>query len=143
MSERYSMADNIRKGVETKRYGVDSEKEVRDKLNTGLSKLMTKFLSNIDSDGVAIDNVADFARVMAMYKEINDIQGKLESNSVGGALPQVSLGQSKVIEKQVEEGKAKVDEEEKLDISDMTEEDIASMILEMDKEKNKENEGAF
>ena len=138
-----SMADNIRNGVKNKRSGLSSEEELRDLLNSAVSKSMKQFIQRIESGEVPIDNMADFIRVLGAYKEINNISDTLEGSSGQSTLPELNMRQEKVLNETIESGKIVADEEGRMDVSDMSSEDVADLVRQFDIAQNQENEGAF
>jgi hypothetical protein len=138
-----SMADNIRNRIQKKKEGFSSETEVRDLINSAASKSLKKFIQRLDSGEIPIDNVSDFIRIIGAYKEINGISEAMDGNAGAGALPEINMKQDKVLEEQVQKGKMGTDEEGRLDVMDMSAEDVAELIRHMDIAQNKENEGSF
>ena len=138
-----SMADNIRNGIKKKRDGFSSEQELRDLINSAASKSLKQFIQRLEAGEIPIDNIADFIRVIGAYKEINGITDVLDGASGQGTLPEISMKHDKVLEDKVQEGKLGKDEEGTLDVMDLTAEDVAELIREIDIAQNKENEGAF
>lgn len=138
-----SMADNIKQGIKKKKLGFNSEAELRDLINAAASKSLKHFIQRLDSGEIPIDNISDFVRVIGAYKEINGISEAMDGASGSGALPQINMKQGKVIEEKVQNGKMKATEEDRLDIMDMSTEEVAELIRDFDIAQNAENEGAF
>jgi hypothetical protein len=138
-----SMADNIKQKIRKKKEDFSSEAELRDLINSAASKSLKKFIQRLDSGEIPIDNISDFIRVIGAYKEINGITDVMDGQAGQGALPQVNMRTEKVLEEQVQEGKLKRNEEDRIDIMDMSAEDVTNLIREMDIAQNKENEGSF
>jgi len=138
-----SMAENIRKKLEQRKAGFSSETEVRDAFNTAASKSLQKFLQRIDTGEIPIDNMSDFVRLLGAYKEINDISGALEGTAGQSMLPEINMKEDKVVEDAIAEGKLVSDEEGLLSTDDMTEEDMAELLRQLDIAQNQKNEGAF
>jgi len=137
------MAENIRKKLEQRKAGFSSETEVRDAFNTAASKSLQKFLQRIDTGEIPIDNMSDFVRLLGAYKEINDISGALEGTAGQSMLPEINMKEDKVVEDAIAEGKLVSDEEGLLSTDDMTEEDMAELLRQLDIAQNQKNEGAF
>ena len=97
----------------------------------------------MSSGEIPIDNMSDFMRVVGVYKEINGISEAMEGQTTGGALPEISMKQDKVFEDTVRDGKIDVDEEGLLDVTDMSSEEVAELLRQMDIAQNKANEGSF
>jgi hypothetical protein len=138
-----SMAENIRNRIQKKKEGFSSESEVRDLINSAASKSLKKFIQRLDSGEIPIDNVSDFIRIIGAYKEINGISEAMDGNAGAGALPEINMKQDKVLEDQVQKGKMTASEEGRLDVMDMTEEDVAELLRHMDIAQNQQNEGSF
>lgn len=138
-----SMADNIRNGIKKKRDNFSSEQELRDLINSAASKSLKKFIQRLDSGEIPIDNVSDFIRIIGAYKEINGISDVMDGQAGQGALPEINMRQEKVLEDQVQNGKMSKDEEGRVNVMDMSAEDVANLIRDMDIAQNRENEGAF
>lgn len=138
-----SMADNIKNKVHKKKAEFSSEAELRDLINEAASKSMKIFIQRMSAGEIPIDNMSDFMRVVGVYKEINGISEAMEGQSTGGALPEINMKQDKVLDDVVKDGKVNVDEEGLLDVSDMSSEDVAELIRQMDVAQNKANEGSF
>ena len=137
------MADKIREGVQKRQEGISSEQELRDLINQAASKSLKQFIQRLDTGEIPIDNISDFIRVLGAYKEINDITTTLEGNSGQATLPELDLRQERVINKYETEGKIMSDEEGRLDIENMSSDDVAELIRQMDIAQNKTNEEAF
>ncbi len=138
-----SMAENIRKKLEQRKAGFSSETEVRDAFNTAASKSLQKFLQRIDTGEIPIDNMSDFVRLLGAYKEINDISGALEGTAGQSTLPEINMKEDKIVEDTIASGKLVSDEEGMLSTEDMTEEDMAYLLRQLDIAQNQKNEGAF
>jgi hypothetical protein len=138
-----SMADNIRNRIQKKKEGFSSESEVRDLINSAASKSLKKFIQRLDSGEIPIDNVSDFIRIIGAYKEINGISEAMDGNAGAGALPEINMKQDKVLEDSVQKGKMTASEEGRLDVMDMSEEDVAELLRHMDIAQNQQNEGSF
>lgn len=138
-----SMSDNIKSKIQKKKAEFSSEAELRDLINEASSKAMKMFIQRMSAGEIPIDNMSDFMRVVGVYKEINGISEAMEGNTGSSALPEISMKQDKVLEDTVREGKIDVDEEGLLDVSDMSSEDVAELIRQMDIAQNKANEGSF
>jgi hypothetical protein len=138
-----SMADNIRSRIQKKKEGFSSESEVRDLINSAASKSLKKFIQRLDSGEIPIDNVSDFIRIIGAYKEINGISEAMDGNAGAGALPEINMKQDKVLEDTVKKGKMTATEEERLDVMDMSAEDVAELLRQMDIAQNQQNEGSF
>jgi hypothetical protein len=138
-----SMADNIKNKIQKKKAEFSSEAELRDLINEAASKAMKQFIQRMSSGEIPIDNMSDFMRVVGVYKEINGISEAMEGQTTGGALPEISMKQDKVFEDTVRDGKIDVDEEGLLDVTDMSSEEVAELLRQMDIAQNKANEGSF
>jgi hypothetical protein len=138
-----SMADNIRKKAAQRKTGVSSESEVRDMFNTVASKSLLKFLQRIDTGEIPIDNYSDFIRVLGAYKELNGISEAMEGSGGQSTLPEINMKQEKAVEDTVASGKLVADEEGLLNPDDMTEEDMAELLRQLDIAQNQANEGSF
>lgn len=140
---KMTMADNLRNKIAKKKADYSSEAELRDLINEAASTAMKQFIQRMTSGEIPIDNMSDFMRVVGVYKEINGISEALEGQGGTSTLPEISMKHDKVLEDNVREGKIKVDEEDLLDVSDMSADDVADLIRQMDIEQNKANEGSF
>lgn len=141
-----SMADNIRAGVKKKRDNISSENELRDLINQAASKSLKLFIQRMDAGEIPIDNISDFIRVLGAYKEINDISTTMDGKSGAATLPELDLRQEKVLNDQVNEGKIKRkddDDEERLDVTALSVDDVTDLIRQMDIAQNKTNEETF
>lgn len=138
-----SMADNIKSGVKKRKEDFSSESELRDLINMAASKSLKKFIQRLDSGEIPIDNISDFVRVIGAYKEINGISDVMEGQGGQGQLPELSMKQDKVIEDKIQQGKIITNEEGRVNVMDMSAEEMAELIREMDIAQNQENEGAF
>lgn len=138
-----SMADNIRKKAEQRKAGLSNESEVRDIFNTAASKSLRKFLQRIDTGEIAIDNMSDFVRLLGAYKEINGISEAMEGTAGQSMLPEISMKQEKVVEDTIAEGKMVTDEEGMVNVDDMSTEDMAELLRQLDIAQNQTNEGSF
>lgn len=138
-----SMADNLRQGVKKKKEGFSSESELRDLINSTATKALRQFIQRMDAGEIPIDNISDFIRVIGAYKEINGITEVMDGQQGQGTLPELNMRTEKVLEEQVQSGKIKKTEEDRVNIMDMSAEDMAKLIREIDIAQNKENEGSF
>ena len=138
-----SMADNIRRKAQQRKTGVSSESEVRDMFNTVASKSLLKFLQRIDTGEIPIDNYSDFIRVLGAYKELNGIQEAMEGSGGQSTLPEISMKEDKIVEDTISSGKLTTDEEGLISTDDMSEEDMAELLRQLDIAQNQKNEGAF
>jgi hypothetical protein len=138
-----SMADNIRRKAQQRKTGVSSESEVRDMFNTVASKSLLKFLQRIDTGEIPIDNYSDFIRVLGAYKELNGISEAMDGTGGQSALPEINMKQEKAVEDTVTSGKLVADEEGLLSTDDMSEEDMAELLRQLDIAQNQANEGSF
>ncbi|AMQ66580.1 terminase small subunit [Bacillus phage Shbh1] len=138
------MSDNIREKIKKQKEGISSEQELRDLINLAASKSLKQFIQRIDSGEIPIDNMSDFIRILGAYKEINQIENVMDKKSDQATLPELDMRQEKVLKDQVNEGKVVKDEEEgTFDVSDLSTEDVADLIRQMDIAQNKTNEEAF
>lgn len=138
-----SMADNIRKKAEQRKAGLSNESEVRDIFNTAASKSLRKFLQRIDTGEIAIDNMSDFVRLLGAYKEINGISEAMDGKAGQSMLPEINMKQDKVVEETISEGKMVADEEGMVNVDDMSTEDMAELLRQLDIAQNQANEGSF
>lgn len=138
-----SMADNIREGVTKRKEGISAEEELRELINQAASKSLKQFIQRLDSGEIPIDNVSDFVRILGAYKEINDIESAMEGKGGQARLPELNLRQERVLNETLDSGKAVEVDEGRLDIADMTTDDVADLIRNMDIAQNKANEEAF
>lgn len=138
-----SMADNIRNGISKKKQAFDSEKELRDVLNSALSKGVMKFMQRMDAGEIPIDNIADLHRVVGLYKEMNGIADVMDGQGMSGTLPEINMRQDQVLDEKIRDGKIGTDEEGRVSVMDMTAEEVADLIRDFDIAQNKENEGTF
>lgn len=138
-----AMSDNIREGVSQRKADSTPEETLRNLINNAASTSLKQFLQRMEAGEIPIDNMADLMRVVNIYKEINDIDSAIGGASGGESLPALNMKQGNIIEQRVEEGKASTDETGNIDVSDMSEEDIADMIRDMDIEQNSANEETF
>jgi len=139
---KMSMTDELRRKVEKKKSGTTSSAEVLDLLNEAMSKSLKQYLIRLNAGEIPIDNIADLQRVFGMFKEANNIEEALEGNSGAGALPEISMKVEKAIDEQVQKGKMSEDEEG-LDVMNMSAEDVAELVRNFDIAQNSENEEAF
>jgi len=137
------MADNLRKRVEQRKTGLSSESDVRELFNIAASKALNKYLQRISTGEIAIDNMADFVRILGAYKEINGIAEAMDGKTGQSMLPEINMKQDKVIEEQITEGKLVTDEEGQVDVSGMSVEDVADLLRDLDIAQNTTNEGSF
>ncbi|WNO29789.1 hypothetical protein [Bacillus phage SDFMU_Pbc] len=137
-----SMAENIKKRLAQKKDGT-SESQVRELMNTATTKMLEQFMQRITTGEIPIDNVADFQRVFLLYKEINGINDAMEGAGGQGTLPEISMKQDKVIQDVASEGTVTIDDEGNLDVSDLSIEEAAELVRQMDIAQNAENEGSF
>ncbi|AHJ87580.1 hypothetical protein Bp8pC_150 [Bacillus phage Bp8p-C] len=137
-----SMSENIKKRLAQKKDGTH-ESQVRDLLNVALLSGLEQFVHRLHSGEIPIDNMADLQRVLLMYKEVNGINDAMEGAGGQGALPEINMKQDKVIKDIAAEGTISIDEEGTLDVSDLSVEETAELIRQMDIAQNAENEGSF
>ena len=137
------MADNIRDGLQIRKRADSGEQELRESINTAATKAMKKFIQRLDNDEIPIDNMSDVVRVLGVYKEINNIEGMMEGSNLSNALPEVNMSRSAVIEAQVGEITESEDGEERIDVTQLTTEDMTKLLENLDREQNKENERSF
>ena len=138
-----SMTDNIRQGVKKKQEGFSSEAELRDLINSAASKSLKQFIQRLDAGEIPIDNISDFIRVIGAYKEINGISEAMEGVADSGRLPELNMRTEKVLEDSINKGKIKKTEEDRVDVMDMSTEDMAELIRQLDIAQNKTNEESF
>lgn len=140
------MSENIKQEIKKRKEGISSEQELRDLINTAASKSLKKFIQRLDAGEIPIDNISDFIRVIGAYKEINNISDAMEGMAGSSSLPELDLRQEKVLNDHINEGKIKKKDdgdEERLDVTEMSTDDVAELIRQMDIAQNKANEGAF
>lgn len=138
-----SMADKLRQGIQKKKEGFSSEAELRDLLNSATSKSLKQFIQRMEAGEIPIDNISDFIRVIGAYKEINGISEAMEGKSGQAMLPEINMRQEKVIEDSIQNGKLAKNEDDRVEIMDLSVDDVANLIREMDIAQNQENEGGF
>lgn len=138
-----SMAENIKQNIKKRKEGFSSEAELRELINVASSKALKQFIQRLDTGEIPIDNISDFIRVIGAYKEINGISDVMEGQQGQGQLPELNMKTDKVIEDHIQEGKLKKTEDERIDVMDMSSEDMAELIRQLDIAQNKENEGAY
>lgn len=143
---RMSLAKNIRENVEKRKENISSEQELRELINQAAVKSLKQFIARIDAGEIPIDNMSDFIRVLGAYKEINNITSAMEGTGGGASLPELDLRQEKVLNDHINDGKIKkkeVGDEERLDVTELSEDDVADLIRQMDIAQNKANEESF
>lgn len=138
-----SMVDNIKESVSKRRGNISAEQELRDLINQAASKSLKQFIARLDAGEIPVDNISDFVRVLGVYKEINDITTTMEGKGNVATLPELDLRQEKVINDKINEGKIKKKEEGRLDIAELSVDDVSELIRQMDIAQNKANEEAF
>ncbi|UPI11806.1 hypothetical protein [Bacillus phage SBSphiJ1] len=138
-----SMADEIRNKINKKKKVLSSEEQVRELLNESLSVSLLQYLQRLLAGEIPIDNMSDLARVYGIYKEVNNINDAMEGLSGQSTLPEINMRQERVLNEAVSGGKVDVNEEERLEVTDMSTEDVADLIRQMDLAQNKANEEAF
>lgn len=138
-----SMADEIRNKINKKKKVLSSEEQVRELLNESLTVSLLQYLQRLLAGEIPIDNMSDLARVYGIYKEVNNINDAMEGLSGQSTLPEINMRQERVLNEAVSGGKVDVNEEERLDVTDMSTEDVADLIRQMDIAQNKANEEAF
>ncbi|AFQ96317.1 hypothetical protein [Bacillus phage vB_BceM_Bc431v3] len=137
------MSNNIKQGVKKKKEDFSSEQELRELINSAASKSLKLFIQRMESGEIPIDNISDFIRVIGAYKEINGITEVMDGQGNTGMLPEINMRQDKVLKDQIQEGKIAADEEGRMDVMDMSVDDMADLIRKLDTAQNAENEGAF
>ncbi|ALO79474.1 hypothetical protein HOBO_53 [Bacillus phage Hobo] len=137
------MSSNIKQGVKKRKEDFSSEQELRELINSAASKSLKLFIQRMESGEIPIDNISDFIRVIGAYKEINGITEVMDGQGNTGMLPEINMRQDKVLKDQIQEGKITADEEGRMDVMDMSAEDMADLIRKLDTAQNAENEGAF
>lgn len=137
------MADNLRQGIKKKKEDFSSESELRDLINSAASKSLKKFIQRMDAGEIPIDNISDFIRIIGAYKEINGISEAMEGTAGAGQLPELNMRTEKVINDQINDGKLKTNEEDRINVMDMSAEDMQELIKNIDIAQNRENEGSF
>ncbi|AMO26040.1 hypothetical protein Thu_52 [Bacillus phage Thurquoise] len=138
-----SMSNNIKQGVKKRKEDYSSEQELRDLLNSATSKSLKLFIQRMEAGEVPIDNISDFIRVIGAYKEINGISEVMDGQGNTGALPEINMRQDKALQDRVQDGTINADEEGRMDVMNMSVDDMADLIRHMDAAQNAENEGAF
>ncbi|AHN66535.1 terminase small subunit [Bacillus phage Bcp1] len=137
------MSSNIKQGVKKRKEDFSSEQELRELINSAASKSLKLFIQRMEAGEIPIDNISDFIRVIGAYKEINGITEVMDGQGNTGMLPEINMRQDKVLKDQIQEGKITADEEGRMDVMDMSAEDMAELIRKLDTAQNAENEGAF
>lgn len=135
-----SMTDKLRESISNIEKESAKEEELRNLLNSASSMLIKQFIQKLHTGEVPLDNIADFVRVLGVYKEINDIDSALEGKQGASALPEIGFKQEKVFDEAVEEGKIGTDEEGLLDVGSLSEEDVQEVLRGLDIQQNKQNE---
>lgn len=138
-----SYAKKIKENVQKKKEGFSSETEFRELINSASVKMLRQFIQRMEAGEIPMDNVSDFIRVIGAYKEINNISDVMDGNSSSGALPELNMRQEKVLNDSLGEGEIKQDEEGHLEVTDMSEEDLAELIRKLDVAQNRTNEEAY
>ncbi|AYJ75686.1 hypothetical protein BSP18_052 [Bacillus phage BSP18] len=138
-----SMADEIRNKINKKKKVLSSEEQVRELINESISVSLLQYLQRLLAGEIPIDNMSDLARVYGIYKEVNNLNDAMEGLSGQSTLPEINMRQERVLNEAVSGGKVDVNEEERLDVTDMSTEDVADLIRQMDLAQNKANEEAF
>jgi hypothetical protein len=137
------MSENIQNKLKKKKTNFSSEEEFRDLINMAASKSLKQFIQRIDTGEIPVDNMSDFVRILSVYKEINGISEAMEGSGGSATLPELSMKQDKVLEDKVGEGVISVSDEGLLDVEDMSNEDVAELIRQLDIAQNNANEGTF
>lgn len=138
-----SLADNLRKNIKKNKGLTSSEEEVRDLINSAASKSLKQFINRLESGEIPIDNVADFSRIIGVYKEINEIENTMAGSGGQATLPEINLRQERVFNELETKGKITKEDDDTIDISELTTEDVSDLIRDMDIAQNKENEETF
>jgi len=137
-----SMTNKLRQELNNKKDHGSSEEALRDLINSAASKSLKQFIQRLDSGEIPVDNMSDLTRVLGIYKEINGIDSAMEGQEGQGTLPELNMRQERALNDTLQEGKATADEKGRMDISDMSEDDVSELIRKMDIAQNKENEEA-
>ncbi|ADH03151.1 terminase small subunit [Bacillus phage W.Ph.] len=139
-----AMVNNIKRNLKTKSNAFDAQEELRQSLNLGFSELMLQFANRVQNGDIKIDNVADAVRVMGVFKELNGIDEVMAGQGASGMLPELNMRQEKVMDDLATSGVVVKEEndngDETLDISNITDDDVAQMLQNMDIAQNSENE---
>jgi len=136
------MTNKLRQELNNKKDHGSSEEALRDLINSAASKSLKQFIQRLDSGEIPVDNMSDLTRVLGIYKEINGIDSAMEGQEGQGTLPELNMRQERALNDTLQEGKATADEKGRMDISDMSEDDVSELIRKMDIAQNKENEEA-
>jgi hypothetical protein len=131
------MGENIRNKMNKSREYTSGEERVRNLINNASEVALTQFIQRIESGEIAIDNFADFMRVFGIYQDINQISG---NDSGSGGTPEIDMRKSKTIQNRIDEGSIVEEEDGELNLENMSSEDMARMIEDMDRDQNSKNQ---
>jgi hypothetical protein len=131
------MGENIRNKMHKSKEYTSGEERVRNLINNATEAALTQFIQRIESGEIAIDNFADFMRVFGIYQDINQINGNVSGT---GATPELDMRKSKIIQDRIEEGSIIEEEDGELNLENMSAEEMARLIEDMDRDQNDQNE---
>jgi len=134
-------ASNIQERLEqAKAEKGDVKKQITDGFLSSIQKLMLDFGKKVNNNQVEIKDPNDLYKLFVIFSQMNTMDG---GDSNGGMLPQVSTHQQKLFQDMVEEtaeGEALVDLAK---LSELSAEDVATMVAQKEKAMNEENSDTF
>lgn len=141
-----NITDNIRKNLkEKKQMESNPEETTKNKFNEATNILLNQFIQNINSGRVELNSVGDFTRVVSIAGEINEWSS---SNGAGGAPPEITQNQSKLLDDTFQAEVETVDgeDQELVDlhqVANLPKEQMDKLLLDREVAYNKDNEKTF
>lgn len=138
-----NFTDQLRKRLDDKKESESSKDKLADKFNKATMQLLDKFMNEINSGSIQIDDTADLMRLYQIYTEVNDLQNMTGEGS--GRLPQLSPRQSRKMKSHLlTEEVEKPDGEEEFiidpeSLAGMSAKDIEDMVKEREIDMNEDN----
>ena len=142
-----SFSENVRDNLRKKEKEATSEELLRDAFNKSSIKLINRFMQDISSGNVQLDSVTDLSRLFQIYSEINNIDAL--SGTGTGSLPALAPAEKQVlnnklsIEQTTNDDGTASEHISLQDIANLSEEDIAELMVQKELELNKRNEELF
>lgn len=139
------ITDNIRRNIGRKKEQKSSSDELKDTINDATNLLLKKFLVNVQSGEVELNDVPDLVRVISLANDVNQWN---TDGATGGAPPEISLRQLELLNEGLPTSKDNINGED-IDVIDldkleeMTDSDIENLLAEREITYNQENEVTF
>ena len=136
------MADRLKDNAKQKKLERTPEQQLRDTFN----QASIKFMANVTSGAIEVDDIADLTRLFQIYLQVNNINDGMQEGT--GTLPALTSEHKDIISEKVSTEKIIKDgEEEELisldELASLPDDQLEEVLVNRELQMNRENEVTF